>query len=197
MNGFNTLYYEANIYITALAMGYSVNELATAENLNNPKFKKKLRELAQNSSVMWEGIDTADILQNNSIAAVWGFSLPELAKRGQVWKIAEPKEGTMGWVDNFAIGWSLKNKPFLRKVAEEWLNFVISPDFQVEVTVRSLGSAPTNTHIQDRLTLEEIAMFHINDPDYFQNNRILWPTLKRTRDRNFMKHLWEKALIKK
>ena len=189
-------YYEVNIYITGLSLGYKGNQLSTAEVINNPEFKNKLRELAQNAGSLWEGVDTAEALKNQSIAAVWGFSFPELSKQGQIWKIAEPKEGTMGFVDNFAIGYALKDKPFLKKVAEEWLNYAISPDFQVEAVVRGLGSAPVNLSIRDQLTPEENAQYHMEDPDFFQNNRILWPTLKRTRDRNIMKMLWEKSMMK-
>jgi len=41
--------------------------------------------------------------------------------------------------------------------------------------------------------VDEILQFHMDDPDYFKNNIILWPTLN-TRQRNFFKLLWNDAL---
>lgn len=190
-------YYEVNIYIAALALGLRGVNIHTDEALNTPEFKEKLNYLAQNARSLWTGVDKADDLDGLSLAAVWGFSFPELEKRGKIWKFAEPKEGTMGWVDNFVIANSLREKPFLRRVAEEWLNFVLSPEFQVEAVVRGLGSSPVNLSVRDLLTPEEVGRFHLNDPDYFKNNRILWPTVNSTRDRNRMKLLWDDAMEKR
>ena len=187
-------YYEVNIYITALALGYRGSQIYTAEGLNTPEFKNKLKALAANAKSLWASVDKADDLQGLTLAAAWGFSLPELRRRGEIWKIAEPKEGTMGWIDNYVINWSLRGKPFLKRVAEEWLNFVISPDFQLEVIVRGLGSAPVNLAVKDRLLPEEFEKFHMDDPNYFEHNRILWPTLERMRDRNMMRWLWNEAM---
>ncbi len=187
-------YYECNIYITALALGMRGLQLHSAGAHASPEFKEKLKALVKNAHSLWKGVDKADDLAGLSLGAVWGFSLPELKKRGENWAVADPKEGTMGWVDNYAMGWSLKDKPFLKKVAEEWLNFIVSPEFQVQVVVRSLGSDPVNMTIKDKLTPEEVAKTHMDEPDYFQDNRILWPTLNNIRDRNHMKKIWDDAL---
>lgn len=187
-------YYECNIYITALALGLRGPQLHNAGSHSSPEFRNKLKALVKNAASLWKGVDKADDLEGLSLGAVWGFSLPELKKRGANWAIADPLEGTMGWVDNYAICWSLKDKPFLKKIAEEWLNFTLSPDFQVQVVVRGLGSDPVNLTIKERLTKEEVEKTHMDEPDYFQYNRILWPTLNSIRERNHMKKIWNDAL---
>ncbi|GAA3925019.1 ABC transporter substrate-binding protein [Litoribacillus peritrichatus] len=186
-------YSEVNIYITALALGLGAENIANPQKLSDPFVENKLAELIANANNMWKGVDTADDLEKNTLAAAWGFSFPELAKRGQVWKMANPKEGTTGWVDGHAITKTLADKPQLKKIAEEWINFTLSDQFQIDVIVRGIGSAPVNASIKNQLTPEEVSQFHLNDPDYFKNNRILWPTLT-TRQRNFFKALWDRAL---
>ena len=187
-------YYEVNIYITALALGYDREMLVNADKLNNPVLKRKLKSLIKNAHSLWTGVDKVEDLTGLLLAAVWGFSLPELNKRGEVWDWAAPREGTIGWVDNYVICYSLKDKPFLRKVAEEWLNFVISPDFQIDVVVHGLGSDPVNMSIKNRLTPAEVLKHHLDEDDYFQKKYMLWPTLTRKRDRNLLKRLWNDAL---
>ena len=187
-------YYEANIYITALAIGLAVEEVHRFSSLNTPLFRERLMQLAEGAHSLWRGVDKADSLQGLSLAVVWGFSLPELRKRGEPWEIAIPREGTMYWVDNYAIGHSLGNKPFLRRVAEEWLDFVLSDEFQIAVVVRGLGSGPVNAAVRDRLTPEERERPHVGDPHYLRDHRFLWPTVNSERDRNGMKMLWNNAL---
>ncbi len=186
-------YAEANIYITALSLGFTADQLTDLKMLTKPQVKNALIMLIKNSNNLWEGVDTAEVFEKNSLGAAWGFSFPDLAKRGQTWKMAEPKEGTTGWVDGHAIGHSLADKPVHKKIAEEWINFTLSDDFQLQAIVRGIGSAPVNVSIKDKLTAEEVATFHLDDPNYFKNNRILWPTLSK-RQRNFFNKLWADAL---
>lgn len=188
-------YYEVNIYITALSMGFSKEQIYSYAKLNTMEFKNRLRSLAKNAKCFWQGVDKAENITGLKLAAVWGFSLPELKKRGEIWKIANPKEGSMGWIDNYVMGYSLKNKPFLKKVAEEWMNFVLSPEFQLNSVVRGMGSAPVNTSIKNKLSQEEMSRFHLNDPDFYSKKNILWPTIQNVRDRNGLKQLWEKAVV--
>lgn len=188
-------YFEVNIYITALALGISPEKLTDVHALNSPTLQKKLKDLVTNANNLWVGVDSAEDLKNNVMAAAWGFSFPDLLKQGQTWKMAEPKEGTTSWVDGHAISKTLADKPKLKKIAEEWINFTISDDFQLNAIVRGIGSAPVNTTIKSQLTKEEIATLHLDDPDYFKNNRILWPTLN-TRQRNLFKLMWETANTK-
>ncbi len=186
--------YEHNVSMAALAAGIPVSNIWDFKSLNTPEMKEKLAALAINAHGMWEGVDDASTLKGLSFAAVWGFSLPELKALGEEWKIAEPKEGTTGWVDNFMISHTLADQPNLRRIAEEWLNFVLSDDFQV-YDVRGLACAPVTTTVTAKLTPEEISRLHLDDPTHFDKNRILWK-IHTKKDRNGMKRLWDGAMDK-
>ncbi len=106
--------------------------------------------------------------------------------------MAEPREGTTAWVDNFMISHTLRDKPKLKMIAEEWLNLVLSDEFQLHM-VQAVGVGPVVTSIMGKLSPEEVKRFHLDDPTYFKKNRILWPTLKKAERKGF-KRLWDKAL---
>lgn len=186
-------YSEVNIYITALAMGLAPDQITNVRELSDPAIRTKLSQLIKNAQNLWVGVDTAHDLSRNDLGAAWGFSFPDLSKQGQTWAMANPKEGTTGWVDGHSISQSLAGKPTHKKIAEEWINFTLSDDFQVKAIVRGIGSAPVNASIKEKLTVKEIAQYHLDDPNYFKNQRILWPTLS-TRQRNFFRSLWSDAL---
>jgi len=184
--------YVHNVSVAALASGIPESKMNDYKTVNNPDIKSKLAELAVNSAPMWEGVDTPEKLKGLSLAIVWGFSLPALAEQGEVWKIAEPKEGTTGWVDNFMLSHTLKDKPKLKLIAEEWLNYTLSDAYQV-YDVRGLACAPTTTTVKSKLTKEEVESFNLNNPAHFQENRILWKILDKM-DRKGLERLWKNAL---
>ncbi len=187
--------YVHNVSITALAMGFSRDDINNYKKVNTAEIQAKLATLATNSAPMWQGVDDAETLKGLSLAVVWGFSIPALADQGEVWKIAEPSEGTTGWVDNFMISYTLEDKPKLRKIAEAWLNYTLSDDYQ-RYTVRGLACAPVTANAAGLFTAEEAQQLHLSDPKHFENNRILWKILGK-KDRNGLKRLWEKALKSK
>jgi len=185
--------YLYNVSMTALAWNYPKDSINRYDALNNKAFKKKLRQLATNAHSFWIGQDTADDLSGNSLGAVWGDSLGTLGKRGEIWKLAEPKEGSLSWIDNYAITWALADKPFLKRVAEEWINRLLEPDYQVGYIVREIALGPITTNIGDRLTANEKERFRIGVPNFFKDSRVLLPTFSR-RDRNGLQLLWKEAM---
>ncbi len=184
--------YEENIFSTALAMGFAPEDIANYEKLNTPEFQGKLAQLVTNAHGMWEGVDTPEDLQGLALATSWGDALGGLQEMGEIWQMAEPKEGTTAWVDNFMIGYALEDTPKLKQIAEEWLNIVLSDEYQIYVA-REIGSVPIITTIMDKLTLDEIARFHLDDPTHFKKYRIPWPTLKKANRKGF-ERLWNKAM---
>jgi spermidine/putrescine transport system substrate-binding protein len=184
--------YELNIFITALSMGIDKSKLADYKSVYSPEFLDRLRYLAQNVKSFWGGVDTADNLQGTALATAWGFSFAELKKKGEIWEFANPKEGTPGGVGNYMISHTLRNQPKLRRIAEEWLNYVISPDFQVNIVARKLSTAIVNLSVRDQLTPEETASFHLDDPNYFQERLIPYPVLDNQSRKGF-ELLWKKA----
>ncbi|MDM8542994.1 extracellular solute-binding protein [Desulfococcaceae bacterium HSG9] len=183
--------YEENIFSAALAMGFSRNDISNYKKLNTPEFQEKLAQLVANAHGMWEGVDKLEDLKGLTLATSWGDTPNSMKKMGEIWKMAEPKEGTTAWVDNFMISHTLEDKPKLKRIAEEWLNIILSDEYQIYMV--RVGGLPVITTIMDRLTPDEIKRFHLDDPDHFKNNRILWPTLGKA-DRKGLKRLWDKAM---
>jgi len=88
------------------------------------------------------------------------------------------------------ISHTLEDKPGLRQIAEEWLNYVLSDDYQ---TYPGMGGTPVAATVRDRLTPEEIDQFYLDDPTHFEKHRILRKTMGK-RDWKGLKRLWNKAL---
>ncbi len=189
--GANEYIYNANI--TALAMGYPKEYISDYDKLNNLEFRDKLRQLAVNAHSFWVGVEKVEDLEGMTLAAVWGDSMGKLKKKGKNWKMVEPAEGIPCWIDNFAITWTLTDKPFLKKAAEEYIDGLLSPDYQVNHILRTVTLSPITTNINDFLTLEEKKRLHIGVPNFFNEQRILQTTYS-IRDRNGLKLLWEEAM---
>lgn len=185
--------YIYNITITALALGYPIESTYDVDSINNKEFKDKLRELAHGANSFWVGVDTPADLTGMSLATSWGDSLAPLNRQGESWVMAEPFEGMPAWIDNYAITWALKDKPFLRKVAEEYIDAILSPEYQVEIITRKMSLTPIITNIEYLLTKEENQRLHLDAPDFLSENRILQHTYS-VRDRNGLKLFWQRAM---
>jgi len=112
---------------------------------------------------------------------------------GETWKMATPVEGTMWWVDVYAITWALSDKPFLKKIAEEWINKSLSPDFQINHLIREVGIFPVISNISNKLTEKEILRILKPQSEDLPNNRI-FQRIYSQRDRNGLRLLWKKAM---
>lgn len=186
-------YAEINIFLTALAMGYDKKALSDFDQLNNKAFQAKLTSLLINAKSLWEGVDTADDLMQKKLASSWGFSLPELKKRGEIWKWAYPKEGVPGWIDNHVLSQELADKPELKRIAEEWINFTISNEFQTSVLVEALGTNPVNTMTVETASEAQKQGFYAKSLSEPKALIVLMPQLDR-RTRNGIDNLWNTAL---
>lgn len=185
--------YLYNVNITALAMGYPLKSISNFTQLNNPEFRVKLKLLALHAGRYWIGIDKPQRFSRMYLGAAWGHSLPALKKSGKIWKMARPKEGTLWWIDNYMLTNTLKNKPFLKKIAEEWINFTLSPSFQLSYIMRELGLYPVVVNISDQFTQDEIKKVQPERFDTFMDHRILQQTYSE-RNRNGLKLLWREAM---
>ncbi|MCP4119597.1 MAG: extracellular solute-binding protein [Desulfobacteraceae bacterium] len=182
-----------NSNITALALGYPKEDISNYNRLNNTSFRKKLRQLAVNAHSFWIGVDKPEDLSGMILATSWGDSLGALNKRGEPWKMAEPAEGMPCWIDNYAITWALADKLFLKKIAEAYINYLLSTEYQVNHIMRHMSLTPIITNIDNLLTAEEKERIHIWSPNFFDKNRILQRTCS-TRDRNGLGLLWKEAM---
>jgi len=185
-------YHEANIYITALAMGYEKSEIFEFSGLrDNKELQQRLAKLASNAKSYWVGVDKAEDIKDLALATAWGFSFGELNKKSEKWKFASPKEGVTGWIDNWLIGYSLEGRPTLKRIAEEWINYSIGPEMQVAY-VHDIRQFPVNLTIKNLLSPEDVEKFGLNNPDYFQENFIPWKILSID-DQYGFESLWKHA----
>ncbi len=185
--------YIYNVNITALVLGYPRAAISSYDALNNGKFKAKLRQLAVNANSLWGGVDKPDDLAGMSFATSWGDSLSSLKRRGEIWKMAEPVEGTLWWVDEYVMTGALADQPFLKKVAEEWIDMSLSVNFQVDHLIREVNIFPVIINISDELTAEEKERVLGDTHGDFRDKHILQTTYSQ-RDRNGLKVLWNEAL---
>ncbi len=106
--------------------------------------------------------------------------------------MAMPKEGTPYWIDSYAVTWALADQPFLKQVAELWINTLLQLDYQVDYVLRELTQTPVVMNFGESLTPAEMERLQIDAQEHASENRIPQPTVSR-RDRNGLKALWEDA----
>ena len=183
-----------NVVTVALSLGFKGDAVFEFEKLrDDPRVLARLTELVKNSSKVWDGVDDAADLKNLPLTAGYGFSIPMLQKMGQNWKYATPEEGSIWWVDNWVLSARLAGQPKLKRIAEDFINFTLSPRYQLDVFMRGTASFPVTMAVKPLATRQEVEFFHLNDPNYLALNR---PTLKSIskRNRNGLQYLWETAL---
>jgi len=185
----NSDYYELNIYIAALAAGMNFNEVTDIEKLKSNHIQDDIFNLVKHNKKLWSGIDKPTNLDSNILATSWGFSVNELVRNSNKWKMACPKEGTTIWVDGLSITRSLKDQPFLKLMAEKFIDFVISEEYQEEVVHKALNSLPSN-----RLTLAKMRA-NKQFPDHFACIKFdfISPILSES-ERRYMEFIWIRAL---
>ena len=96
-------------------------------------------------------------------------------------------------IDNHVISQALANKPQLKRIAEEWINFTISSEFQTSVLVEALSTNPVNMvtfETASELQKQGFYARSLTDPEAVI---VLMPELDR-RSRNGIDSLWNKAL---
>lgn len=120
--------------------------IALGQNPNNPSdlnaIKNKLIEQKVLNKTYWKtGDEWSKLFANNQIAVgvMWSGQAASMKKEGQPIKFVVPKEGAIGWVDNWSI---VKNAPN-QDLAYKFIDFMTSKEFQQNWT-KSGGPAPTN-----------------------------------------------------
>lgn len=185
-------YHEANIYITALSLGYRGQQLFDYDLLRaDARFLPQLSRLAQGAASMWKGVDRASDLHSLAIATAWGFSFKELQKSGEFWQFAQPQEGVTGWVDNWLIGYSVLHDPMKRRIAEAWIDFTLSTQMQLYY-VRHLGQFAVVDNILPMLTAAEAKHQEMAQRQMAQGQLLLWQILN-SRQQNGFRSMWEQA----
>lgn len=186
-------YYELSVYIAALALGFRPDEIFHYDIIKGPVLENKIRQLAINAESLWTGFDQPINFKGKALATSWRSTFPELNRLGESWRIAVPREGTTWWIDTLLLSHTLKNRPLLKRIAEEWINFMLEPEIQTNALALKLGVFP--------VTVPALKLFNEkrnNSTEAVNQNRLLknhipWQLLN-TRDRNAFSLLWKEAL---
>jgi spermidine/putrescine transport system substrate-binding protein len=183
-----------NVVTVALSLGLKGDSVFHYESLrSDPRVLARLTELVKNSRKVWDGVDDATDLKDLPLTAGYGFSIPALREMGQNWQYATPVEGSIWWVDNWVLSAQLANKPMLKRIAEDFINFTLSTRYQLDVFMRGTASFPVTLDVKPMASAQEVVFFHLDDPRYFSLDRPILKSLN-PRDRNGMQLLWDSAL---
>ncbi|HWR07736.1 ABC transporter substrate-binding protein [Sporomusa sp.] len=120
--------------------------IVLGQNPNKPSdlkaIKTKLLEQKPLNKTYWKtGDEWSKLFANNQIAVgvMWSGQAALMKKEGQPIRFVIPREGAIGWVDNWAI---VKNAPN-EDLAYKFIDFMLSKEFQ-ENWAKSGGPAPVN-----------------------------------------------------
>ncbi|CBL46000.1 hypothetical protein HDN1F_24170 [gamma proteobacterium HdN1] len=181
-------FYESNLYVTALASGIPPNQMMEVQELNTQGFRDKLKELLHNA-LYWQGVPHEADVHDAVLTTAWGFSHSVHPDRNQEWLFAFPREGVTMWTDYLLVSRAVKRSPFAKTLAYEWLNFVISPQFQRAVTINRLNcysAVPAAYDVAPAIRISE------KEKRYFEEKSVYWPVLN-TRNRNGLKLLYDQS----
>ena len=77
-----------------------------------------------------------------------------------------------------------------KKIAEEWINYMLSEENQADV-VKSQGVSPVVGDVGARLDPQEKSMFHVGDNEYFKTVA-LWRVMNEKTEKAF-DQMWQQA----
>ena len=97
----NNNFPKCNIWITALALGYTYDQIFDVNKLDRAKIQEKLDVLAKNAKSLWDGEANPDEFPELSLATTWGFAAQQANLKGGKWLIASPKEGGTAWMEGY------------------------------------------------------------------------------------------------
>ncbi|WP_236891805.1 ABC transporter substrate-binding protein [Desulfoluna limicola] len=186
-------YYELNVYISALALGHRRQDIFRFDAIKGESLERMIGYLAGDAASFWQGFDQPENYEGLALSTTWRCTFPEAGGAFKGWRIAVPEEGTPWWIDAMLISHTLKERPLLRRIAEEWINHLLTDGVQTQAIAMELGTYPvTRKGLSDY-----VASFpDTTDGDNLKlllNNKIPWEILE-TRDRNAFNFLWDEAM---
>ena len=184
----NNNFSKNNIWVTALSLGYTYDDIFDIDKLDRNKIQEKLNVLAKNAKSLWDGGANPDEFPELSLATTWGFAAQQANIKGGHWLIASPKEGGTAWIDYWVLTKSAQGT--VKKLCEEWINFQLSPAVQAQV-VKAQGVSPVVNNVGNLVTKEEKEMFHVGDNEYFKTVAI-WQVMSEKTEKVFGE-MWEEA----
>lgn len=179
-------FYEANMYITALALGFRPEDFSNLNKINTPLFKSKLKQLLSNAR-FWNGAPKMKDLEGVLFTTAWGITGSVKGDLDNQWEFSFPIEGITFWTDYLSITFAANRRPFVRVLAFEWLNMVLSKQYQTKyITEKSKYLSPTLGAIAKNLSNKEALK-------YLDAKSMYWPIIS-TRTRNGLKYIYDSVL---
>jgi spermidine/putrescine-binding protein len=178
-------YDTANIYMVALMLGYSADQLF---NLSDDQLKNITNKLTllrrQQQPIYWkENLNPLEASRLD-VGTDWSVGVKQINQKSPgSWGIVIPREGATAWVDSWAIGAHVKGEKL--KAACAFINIALSAKSQAEVA-RATGYGVVNMYVGRFLSAAEIVDFHITDPNYL-NRLILWQPLSAENLKRYQK----------
>jgi spermidine/putrescine transport system substrate-binding protein len=184
-------FYEANIYITALALGFKPEDISNLNKIDTPQFKSKLKALLTNAR-FWDGAPKMKDLEGVVFTTAWGITGSVKDDVDNKWIFSFPQEGVTFWTDYLSVTTAVNRSPFARKLAFEWLDMVLSKSYQTKyITEKSKYLSPTPGAISHKVFAGKIS--NEEALKYLNTKSVYWPIIS-TRTRNGLKYIYDKVL---
>lgn len=172
--------YDDAIMTTAIYLGQDPNYPTDLEAI-----KEALIEQKPLNRTYWKSGDDFSKLfagRQISLGLMWSGQTASMQMEGEPIAYTVPKEGAIGWVDNWAIASTCQNE----ELAYAFINEMLSEEFQYKYA-SSGGPAPTNQKAADRL-----------DPDYVKSagideeslNRLFFKVGRTNEEKTLWNELW-------
>lgn len=156
------------------------------------KVEKALMELRPQILNFWTSED--DITRSAStdlvdVGYAWDSTIASIAREGYDYQLVVPEGGVIGWLD----GWAMAHDSPHPDLAQAWINWMISTEFQTEWLNDPNGSAPASANQDVKANLTEDALARLPaleidpskvlvgasiDPDTQQKYQDLWERVK-------------------
>lgn len=192
----NEDYYELNVYITALAQGNKKEDIFQYDRIKGQTLEDGLHGLARHAKKLWRGFDQPEHYEDMALATTWRFTFPDENNLFADWRVAEPTEGTLWFIDTIMLSRTLKDQDLLRTIAEMWINFLLEPEIQVKQLAQKIGVCPVTTEALEIFSNEVLSLSERQRLDRMFDNLISWEILN-TRSRNAFNVLWLEALTER
>lgn len=166
--------------------------IALGQDPNNPSdldaVKEKLKEQKQLNKTYWKtGEEFTNLFSNNlvSVAMAWSGQVAQMKQEGLPIDYVIPKEGAIGWVDNWAI---VKDTP-KKELAMQFIDFMISREFQ-ESWAKKGGPAPANTEAINNLDPDYVAEIGMDEESL---SKLHFISYRSDEQKNAWNDLWQEV----
>ena len=106
----NNNFPKCNIWVSALALGYSYEEMFDISKMDRKKVQERLNLLVKNAKSLWDGAADPKEFPQLSLATTWGFAAQKANLKGGKWLLALWRVMDEKTVTAFAEMWAEAKK---------------------------------------------------------------------------------------